>query len=250
MKKNNLIYIIFLILITSCVSLKPANTLNKAENRIIKYNTGIKNQIDKYPQLVDKAYKIIVKDTVRVGIDSSKFKSILFDLEYLRNINSEYETIINNSNVTIDSLLKLPIKDYPKECEQLVSDFNKRIARLGEEFSLQQKLTIDWRNKYEEVLNDSVIGKYEDDKFIINYIYSSGEIELDVLTKDKYIIVDKEEYTYDISIRKEFWQDFKFYIFLSSILVIIYFFGKELQSILNSILNAVLTIIRKLLIKI
>src|SRR5690606_32817308 len=82
--------LIILIGLGSCVSTKPANTISKAENRIIKLNTGIQNQIEKYPSLISKAYIKTEKIPVYIPADSTEFKLKLLQIDSLINLTNKY----------------------------------------------------------------------------------------------------------------------------------------------------------------
>lgn len=240
---KDIIISLILILFTACVSIKPANNINKAENKIIKFNDGIKNQIDKYPSLANKAWKVIVKDTVYIPIDSSNFTLQLIKVDSLLSVSQNYLKKINKRQIFIDSLINVPLKDYPKECEYIVEDLSKRINKLYILSKQYQEESIKWHSNYISAITTTIVGAYSDDKFIVDYFYYNGQIDIKVKTQDRYIVVDKEEHFYDVNIRKHFWQDTKFYVFLLMLLSLFYFF----PTIIGNVINIIIKFFRKII---
>ena len=253
-EKSNLrsFYLIMLMLLlvglcsTSCVSTKTANSIKKAENRIIKYNKGTKNQIDRFPSLASKANKVIIRDTVRVPMDSTSFKTTLIQLDSLQKIIEENIKLLSYRGLVIDSLLNTPLNEFPEECEEVVKELKHRIKLISENFKTQSRETVEWFYKYMQVVSNETSGYYEDDKFRVDYFYRYGEIQISPKVKDRFIIVDKEEYNYEIYIRKNFWQDLKFYPFLIVLTSLFYFFG----DIIFGFIKKTVSLLRKFLLKI
>lgn len=243
---NKLILFISLLFVTSCIATKPASNINKAENRIIKFNQGIKNQIDTYPSLVNKAFKVIVKDTVYIPVDSSDFIITLIKVDSLLTASQNYLKLINQRQDIIDSLINVLLKDYPIECQYIVTDLNNRIKQLHSLSKQYQLESTEWHSKYINAITNTVIGTYTDDKFVVNYYYSHGQVDISVKTQDKFIVVDKEEHNYNVKIKKNFWQDWKFYPFLLTLTAIFYFFG----NIIFGFIKNIVFLVRKLIFKI
>lgn len=231
---------------TSCVSTKPANSIKKAENRIIKYNIGTKNQLERYPSLIKKANKIIVKDTVKIPMDSVSFTATLIQLDSLEKLTEKNIKLLSYRGFIIDSLLNVPLNEFPKECDEIVKELQFRLRLVSQNFKTQTKESTEWFNKYMKVVSTENTGFYEDDKFKVDYFYKYGDIQISPKVKDKFIIIDKEEYTYEVDIRKNFWQDLKFYPFLLILISLFYFFG----DIIFGFIKKTLPLLRKLLIKI
>lgn len=243
---KNLIYIIVLMLFTSCLSIKPANNINKAENKVIKFNEGIKNQVDKYPSLISKAFKVIVKDTIYIEGDSAEFDVDLFNIDSLVKLNKDYQTVVNYKQKQIDSLLSIPLSEYPDTCQYIVDELNQRIEILKDNNKQFQKESRIWFDSYTDLITKKTSGTYEDNIFRINYNYQNGNIKIEPSVKPSYRIVDKEEYNYNVKIRKNFYQDWKFYPFLLIIITLFYFFG----DIIFGIIKKVVSLVRKLIFKI
>lgn len=253
-QKTNLssFYLVMLIILivglcsTSCVSTRPANNITKAENRIIEYNKGTKNQLDRYPSLISKANKVIIRDTIRIPMDSTTFTATLIQLDSLEKITERNIKLLSYRGFIIDSLLNVPLNEFPKECDEIVKELQHRIKLISQNFRTQAKETTDWYVKYMQVVSNETSGFYEDDKFRVDYFYKYGEIQINPKVKDRFIIVDKEEYNYEIDIRKNFWQDLKFYPFLIVLISLFYFFG----DLIFGFIKKTVYLLRKLLIKI
>ncbi len=240
------IILILLIGLNSCVSTKPARTINKAENRIIKLNEGIQNQIERYPSLVNKAYIKTERIPVYIPADSSQFKLQLLQIDSLTNLTDKYLRDSKYNEYLVDSLLNLPLQDYPAECQFIVNDLQNRISLLGTQYKKQQELTNQWQSNYLRIINTPITGIYEDSVFHIRYSYQNGEIDLYPKVKERYQVVDVETVKYDINIKKHFWQDFKFYIFLIFLITLFYLFG----DFIFGLIKKGLSLLRKLIFKI
>jgi hypothetical protein len=247
--KNNIL-ILILCLFSACVSIKPAKNINKAENRIISFNKGIQNQIERFPSLVDKAYKITVRDTVFIPGYSAEFKQQLIKIDSLQKITENFNKVISDRNLVIDSLMNVPLQDYPAECQYIVDELKLRIKRLREELIYRQGETDKWFNNYYAVVSLRTEGFYEDEIFHVEYEYYKGDIIIRPSVKPSYKIVEYDKFTYDISIRKHFWQDFKFWGLMIIILNIFYFFNDLVYNSLKFIFTSIKSFIRKLFIKI
>ncbi len=251
MKKHiNLFILLLLLLSTACVTLKPANNPDKAESKIIKFNTGIQNQIDRFPQLINKAFTVTKYDTVYFPEQSSEFRIALFKIDSLEKITKQYQEFILQRNYQIDSLLNVPLKDYPKECQFIVDDLNKRISLLRQELNLRNLKSQELYNKYQAILTTRVQGFYEDSIFHVDYDYYNGEVIVKPTVKEQFKVVPVEINDFNIKAKKHFYQDFKFWIFLTLLLLIFYFFKDLVYNILDSIFTSIIKLFRKLLIKI
>jgi hypothetical protein len=248
--KSLLLIGILIILTASCVSIKTASTLNKAENKIIKFNEGIQNQIDEYPELVDKAYTRIEKVPVYIPGDSTKFKINLLKLDSLNKLQSNYLESISIKDKQIDSLVNIKSSKYNGTNGQLVIDqLEKRIFKLGEINKEQTKLTNYFLNKYNLELLKKVEYTHNDSIFTVDVIYQDGTLVVKPKVKDRWVITDVEKTNYNINVRKHFWQDIKFWGFLIVLVNFFYFFNNLFFNILDFIFTAIKTFIRKIFIK-
>lgn len=238
--------IILLLGLNSCYTKRAARNINKAENKVIYFNEGIKNQIDAFPSLVDKAFTITKKDTVFIPGDSAKFNLQLIQIDSLKNITERYSRDLKTSNELIDSLMNVPLGEYPKECQFIVDELQSRISRLGSELKTQQSLASKWQLDYLNIINKAITGVYEDSVFVIPYTYSAGNIELSPRVKDKFIIRDVTSEQFNVKVRKNFWQDIKFYPFLLGLIALFYFFG----DFIFGLLKKGVSLLRKLIFKI
>lgn len=251
MKRNNIIVPLLLLLLTvSCVTTKPAKTIQKAENRIIRYHDGIQNQIDKYPSLVNKAFTRTRIDTLFIPGSNINLSILLQDIDSLTKINSQLITSSNSMNITIDSLMNIPMKDVPLNCQFIVDEYKTRLNKLSTSLKSQLYSKDSLIRVYQRVAVINETGKYEDDNVIINYEITKGYIDFDVKLKSKKHLVTVEENTYGIDIRKHFWQDFKFWILAIIILIIFYLTNPLVSKFLNNIFTSIIRIVRKLFIKI
>lgn len=242
MKKINLfIVMLIMFLSASCVSTRTASTQNKAENRIIKYNKGMQNQIEAYPKLVDKAFTIIEEKEIYIPGDSLKLSLLLNDIKTLDSLNQEYLNSNKDLDQKLDSLLSIS--------GDTAVDLNLSrgvIKNLLLKVSQLNKLNKDLFKKYNEAMLHESIGTYQDSAFVVDYIYKEGILSLDIKVKDKYQLVETSKTQYEVDIRKNFWQDIKFWGFMIVILNLFYFFG----DIIKAFLNKILIFIRKLFIKV
>lgn len=241
--------LILLFSLVACVSTKPANTLNKAERRVITLNKGIQNQIDKYPSLIDKAYTYTFYDTLKIKGDTLILTKLYQDTTLLKRLKEKYNITSSEQKILIDSLLSLNYKYKPKDqdtvtfLEQRVNKARKEINRLSYEKDSIYNLYVLENNK-------RIDGTYEDSLFIVNYIFNKGLLNLEIKTKDKYKVVEKTTNQFTIKPKLHFWQDLKFYGLLIVLFNLIYFFGKELQLLLKRILKIIISFFRKLIFKI
>lgn len=247
--KKIITLIVLLFSIVSCVSIKPANTIDKAETRIIKLNDGIQNQIERYPSLIDKAYQTIKYDTVFIESDSSELELLYQNIDFLDSLNKSYQKSIDKQSSYIDSVSNLPEVIYPIEFDSVAQilknrnqDLLKKIIELNFEKDSVFKL-------YTNEVNKKTQGVYKDSLFTVNYIFDRGILNLVIKTNDKFKVVPVEYNDYTIKAKKHFWQDIKFYGFLIVVLNSIYFFGKELQHILKSLMKKIILFFRKLILK-
>lgn len=234
---KNIIYILIaLSSFSSCVSLKPAKNIDKAENKIIKYNEGIKNQIKRFPSLIKNAYTYIEKDTILIKADTIEVHIPLQEIDSIEAIQREYELAFQN----LENSLKSSTSYSSKQSEVNKRLTKKYLSQLDSLFSLYKRAT---------KLNNKV-GKFENDKFLVDYVISNGDIKLDIKTKDKYQIVDKTVTTNQIDIRKRFYQDIWFWWFCLGLIVLLYFIGETLSKALKEGINGIIKFIRKLILKI
>lgn len=248
MKIQTLI-ISILILLSSCVSIKPANTFSKAENRIIQLNKGIQNQIERYPSLVDKAYTTVIIDSIYIKEESAEFTAKLLEVDSLLNVITEYNGWISGRDELIDSLMNIPLNEFPKECQDIVNTLTNRNKTLLKELQIRNKELTKVFTQYQEELTKRITGTYEDDVFLVNYDYYKGEITINPTVKPKWELFEKSIVTNDISIRKNFWQDIKFYIFLTALLLAFYKFNNLFYNIIDSIFTGIKHFIKKIFTK-
>ena len=237
--------LILLIAFTSCVSLKPGKNIDKAEDRIIKLNKGIQNQIERFPSLVDKTYTTTKYDTITIPRDTVVLEVELFDVEVLDSLEKEYY------------FSQLELKAASSSLEDLKTKYSSNSV-LVSKLQRTQLLLNNYKIKSDSIFslykkasrNSNLLGTYEDDKFKINYTVSNGKINLRVNTKPKYKVVKVSETTNEVNIKKHFYEDYKFYLVLLGILILIYFIGDILKEILNKVIENIVKIIRKLIFKI
>lgn len=246
MKKNkiNFIAIISIIAIlfsTGCVSTRTAPNLNKAEKRIIQYNTGIQNQIKAYPQLTDKSFKITEIIKVEIPADSLKLHLLLNDFEKLKELNRSIEGSYKETEYKLDSLDNLiNNKDFDlNNNRHIVKTLTENLRKLNESHKLLYK-------QYTENCLVDQDGTYVDEKFIVDYRFVNGILSLDIVSKEKEVEVETIKEQYNIKIRRHFWQDIKFWGFILVLFNIIYFFPDIIKNTVSSLLGFV----RKLFIKI
>lgn len=236
---------ILLIVFTSCVSLKPGKDIEKAEDRIIKYNKGINNQLERFPKLADKAFTSTKYDTIKLPADTVTLGVELFDVETLDSLEREYY------------FSQLKLEAASSNLEELKSKYSSNSV-LASKLQSTQLLLNNYKIKSDSVFNlykqasrnSNFVGNYEDNKFKVDYTVSNGKINLRINTKSNYKVVKVSETKNEINIKEHFYEDYKFYILLLGLLVLIYFIGDILKDILNRIVETILRLIRKLIFKI
>lgn len=243
------IFILLILIITSCVSLKPAKTFDKAENKVIKLNKGIQNQIERYPSLINKSYTYTVTDTLYIPESSTEFKASLLKIDSLLNEIDKYDSFITDRDRFIDSLMNTPLSEFPKECQEIVNEFNTRNNILTKELTLRNKELTKVFNKYQEELTKRISGTYEDDIFKVDYEFYNGDILIKPTVKDRWELYEKSIVTNSISIRKHFYQDIKFWIFLIGLLSVFYYFNNLVYNLIDSIFTAIKYFIKRLFTK-
>jgi len=232
-----IVLIILLLFITSCVSLKTAKNINKAENKIILFDKGINNQIEKYPELVTDAFTMIVYDTIQIASDSLQVNLILQDTKSLDSINNELIDNTSKSFNKVDSIVNIVIKDNPVTKLQLT-----KIKKIVKEYKIKSDTLF---QKYTELSYlENIEGIYENYKFIIPYTIKNGVLQMNVKTKEGFIVIEKSITTNKINIRKNFWQDKKFwFLFVVPIIALVYLLGSKIQGLMQFIVK----LIRKLI---
>jgi len=233
----SMIGLFVILLSTACVSTRPANNINKAERRIVKYNNGIQNQIERFPTLANKAYTIIKEIRVEVPGDSVKLNLLLQNIAYLDSINNAHLSSTEELDSKIDSLSIIFEDSLISLDDQriVVKNLLSRISKLNRE----NRILFEKYNK-ECIVNQD--GTYVDDSFIVDYRFIDGILTMNIKSKDKIIDVETEVKKFDIKIRKHFWQDIKFYGFLLILLNVFYFFP--------NIISSIFSFIRKLFLKV
>lgn len=238
-------FIIVLVLAASCVSTRPANNINRAEKRIIKYNTGIQNQIKQFPSLVDKAYKTTEIITIHIPADSLKLTLLLQEIKELQSINSEFKatnTLLDTKLDSLDSYVNNVDIDL-NDSRQYISTLLQRVRNLNKENQVLFE-------KYQQLATMVQEGTYEDDIHLVNFTFKDGLLLLDIVTKEKEIQEEVVTENYNVDIRRHFWQDIKFWGFILILINLIYFFNSLIYNFLDSIFTAIIKFVRKLLIKI
>ena len=238
--KSNLIVLIGLLgilLSTSCVSTRPANNINTAERRIIKHNDGINNQIERFPSLVNKARVITKEIQVLVPGDSVKLSLLLQDIAKLDSINKRHQVGSNELDNKIDSLTHIFQDSIVSLYDQriIVKNLLQRVAKLNRENRILFE-------KYTQNCIVDQTGTYTDDSFIVDYRFINGVLTMDIRSKDQTLNIETESKKFEISIRRHFWQDFKFYIFLFVLLALAYAFPNILQKPIRFIRKLILKI--------
>lgn len=219
--------VLLLAITTSCVSLKPASRVEKAEDKIVLFNKGINNQIEKYPGLVEGAFTTIEYDTVGIASDSTEVNLTLQDAEALDSLSTELIDTTEDVLDEIDSIVTVVIKDNPATELALT-----KIKKLVEDYKIKSDTLF---QKYMELSNiQNIEGVYEDENFLIPYSVENGILTMDVKTKEDYIVVEKSITTNKIDIRKDFWQDGKFwFLFIIPLIALIYLLGDKLQAVIQ-----------------
>ena len=240
-----LIYIMLIFTFSSCVSLKPAKDINKAENKIKKFNKGLQNQVDRFPSLASLAYTFTVYDTVKVPGDTINFKLPLQDSSIIADLEASYLT----SSKQIDSIILLNENlDHSKlNTKQLRNNFLLNNRLLKNYKAKSDSLFILYRSA---VALNNRFGTKETDKFLIDYKLVNGILDIKVKTKDKFVVVEKEIKNYDIKIKGKFYQDWRFWVLISIIIALIYFIGDKITDIVQSLINSIIGFIKKLILKI
>jgi len=234
-----ILMLMMIVIASSCVSTRPASTLKRAENRVIKLNEGLDNQVSRYPELISKVRRRVVLQEVPLPIDSLRLNLLLQDIVFLRSLNSQMMETTVRMNMTIDSLMNMPIQDYPEECEFIVADLRSRINRLGSSLKVMNADRDRLQQLYTEASLIRQDGTYTDDRFIVDYLYEEGQLQFNVRTREGFIVVEKEIHEYDIDIRKHFWQDWKFYIFFITMVGIFYMFGDILFRVIGKLISSI-----------
>lgn len=248
--KNNLLILFLIFIMSSCVSLKPARSYEKAEVKVRKFNTGIQNQIERFPSLSDIAYKTVIKDTVFIPSKSTDLTVDLINTDSLISLNKQYKEWLQDRQYIIDSILNKPLPSYTPNCDIIVNELRNRISIINRQYQDQKEQSLFYLDKYNSIVTNPTKGIYEDSLFIVKYEYINGSINIQPTVKENYVIRDKTLIGYDIDIRRHFWQDVKFWGFLILILNIFYFFNDLVYKFLNSIFTAITKLIRKIFIKI
>jgi hypothetical protein len=236
MKK--LILLLLIPFIVSCVGLKPARKIEKAENKIIKYNTGINNQIERFPALVTDAFTTVVLDSTLVS-DSIVVETALQDTEELLVIERDMDRVALGFEEARD-VLKTIYVDNPVDKARL-----KKAVYMMESYKSQSDSLF---QKYIQAAKlNNQFGVYETDKYTAKWKLNNGKLTQDIKIKDKYVVYEKSRTTNTIDIRKDFWQDKKFYfLFLIPLLAILFFLGGAIQQGLQSIVSTIFKFIRKM----
>lgn len=236
-----LIFSLSLLFFTSCVSLRPGKNIDKAEDRIIKYQTGITNQLERFPTLADTANTIVVLDSVKVGGDTTELNLDLVteaQADSLSAIEESFDMLSRDFYAVDDSFEKLLEEKSFNEVklratQKMVRDYKAQADSLFGKYVEASKL-------------NNQFGKIEDGPFVTDWKLVDGKLTTRTRTKEEYEVYEKSRTTLDIDIRKEFWQDKKFWlIFLPILLVLLFFFGKFIQEGLQSVVATILKLIRK-----
>jgi hypothetical protein len=229
----------------SCISTKPANSIDKAEKKIALYNEGIKNQIERYPTLIDGVYTETKYETLYLESDSVKLNILYQNISFLDSINKEYKERYNDQSQYIDSLENIDYNKYDTTgvLKKTINGLTLKIRTLIQENNILFQ-------KYNEEISKKIVGEYSDSTFVVNYLFEKGLLHLNVQTKPEYKVVPVSYTTNKIKSTVKFWQDFRFYGFLILLFNLIFFFGAELQAILKKVISTIITFIRKLIFKI
>jgi len=243
--KNLINLLILSLLLVGCISTKPANSVSRAEKRIIKYNTGIQNQIKTFPSLIDKAYVIRETITIEVPGDSLRLNLLLQEIKELNSTVSKYK--VNNTylDTKLDSL-NLYLNDSSVDLNIYRNELNRLVIRVRSLNKENQELF----EKYQKLATQRQVGVYEDNYYIVDFTFEDGKLLLDIKNKDKIVSTEVDKEVFDISIRRHFWQDLKFWGFFIILLNIIYFFNSLIYNFLDSIFTGIIKLVRKLFIKI
>lgn len=242
---KNLLYILLAISFTSCIATKSARNINKAENRIIKYNEGINNQIREYPSLIDNAFTHIDKELIPIPIIKDTF-----NIEIVTESEDKEKDKLIEEYITASSIMETNLEDLDKiviDNKQLKNKINGLTNTIRSQKSTLDALFI----KYREVSKyNTKSGTIEKDNFLVKYRYINGKLQLDIQTKDRDIEVSKTVTTNNIKIRKNFWQDKWFYVFLVAMLVALYFMGTTIIRGLKEAVDSLIRLIKRLIFKI
>lgn len=236
MKK--LILLLLIPFFASCVGLKPARNIDNAENKIIKYNKGINNQIERFPELVKDAFTTVELDSTLVQ-DSLIVENDLQDFDELNEIE---EAIDKSTNVLMEAkdILETVYVDNPvdkaklKEAKYMIESYKEQSDSLFKKYTEAAKL-------------NNQFGIYETEKYTAKWKLNNGRLTQDIKIKDKYVVYEKTKTINSIDIRKDFWQDKKFYfLFVIPLLTILFFLGGAVQQGLQSIVSTIIKFVRKI----
>lgn len=239
------IILLLLLLLSACVSTKPANNIKEAERRITKYNTGINNQLEVFPSLANKVYKVTEIITIEVPADSIKINVLLQDLKALNKIVDDYKYKYDSVNYKLTSI-ETYVGDNTVDLNQHRGEIKSLITRL----KILNKENKELFKKYQDLSSLPQSGVFEDESFIVKYRFENGIFLMDVTSKQKEVSTEVDTQHFNIDIRKHFWQDIKFWGFLLILLNIVYFFNDLVYNFLQSIFTAIINFIRRLFIKI
>lgn len=235
---NKLPLLIFLILTTSCISTRVAKNKHKATNKIIKYHEGISNQLEAYPELITNSTTTIVYDTITIPADTVSIEIYLQDTVYLNKLEDTYDSqgmILNSAMSTLDEVTISNYKYKIKVAEGLIRSYKAKSDSLFQRYTESARLS----NQY---------GMITELMYEIPYKIINGKLELEVRVKPKYKVVEKSITTNNVDIRKDYWQDKKFYFtFLIPLLILLFFFGDKLQEGLTIIVSKSLALIKKII---
>lgn len=247
-KRYLIIPIIFIF--TSCVSLRPGRNVEVGEKRIELHQKGINNVVEKYPELLAKSDTLTILDSVRVPIDTARFDIALQDSAALDSIENEIRLTSEGLSESLDRV--------SKQVESMESRSLEEV-RLKRELQRNVEAVRNYKAKadtlYNLYINSSRLnfqyGRLELEKYYVDYKIVGGKLETKVIPKPQYVVYEKTKISNSISIKDNFWQDKKFYIyFLLPLLIILFFFGKHIQAALQDVAGSIVKLIRKLLIKI
>jgi len=157
--------VLLLMLSFSCISTKPANSIDKAEKKIALYNEGIKNQIERYPTLIDGVYTETKYDTLYLKADSIKLDILYQNISFLDSINKEYKERYNDQSQYIDSLESIDYNKYDTTgvLKKTINGLTLKIRTLIQENNVLFQ-------KYNEEISKKIVGEYSDSTFIVNYL--------------------------------------------------------------------------------
>lgn len=242
----NKLLVIILLFFSSCgsiVSVKTAKNINKAENRIIKYNRGIQNQIERFPELIDNAYIIKQIDSILVKEDSIQLELLLNNQKNADSLKIKIIELQDSISKSVKELETIEVKDTisRRKLDLFIYKYKQYENKYNQLFNL-------YNNSIE--LNNQ-IGVIQDNNFIIDYKITDGKLIASIRNKEKYIPYEKTITKNNINIRKDFWKDKKFwFFFLIPLLVIIFFIGDKIKEIMQGFIKNIVKFVRKLIIKV